>query len=372
MTGDGASLPPANGGAKSVRFGVIGCGNMGATADDRASLWAVAPYWLPLSHASAILATKSAQLAAVCDINETAVLEAARRYHVPAHYLDYRLMLRSERLDAVTIATRTPERKEIIEACVRHGVRAIYCEKPLSNTLEDADHLSQCLQEHGVFFVYGTRRRYMPLYQQVRKMVQAGQIGTLTSIVVRFGYGGVLWNHPHSVDIASFFADDAAVDYVQADLDLDPRDVRGRVVDADPMVRMGYIRFTNGVSAHIVASQSNDVELAGTEGIVTIRSDGVSAHWRSRLSGGSDLGWFLSDRIEPAPESSSGTVNSIEAVSWAVLEGTYPDYDINLAVRNQEVLFALVESHLKGGGKVQFPLPRRGLRITGRAGAVFA
>lgn len=328
----------------------------------------MAPWWLPLSHASAIVATKDAELTALCDVNEAAASAAMRRYQLASYYLDYRQMLEREQLQAVAIATRTPERKAIIEECVKNQIQAIYCEKPLCNTLEESDAIARLIEEHGIYFVYGTRRRYMPAYNYVREAVSAGEIGELATIVVRFGVGRLLWAHPHSVDIVSFFAGDVEVEYVQADLDFDPSCMSGSVVDADPVIRMGYVKFANGVTAHIVASDSWDVELSGTKGMVTIRSDGTAVHWRDRSPSGDDEGWLVSERVVPIDRTSAGTINSIGALVRAVKEGGNPGYDIRLAVRNQEVLFGFVYSHLEGGAKVHFPIERRGMRITGQSG----
>ena len=352
--------------APPVRFGVVGCGSIGATADDRARRWPVARWWLPLSHASAIAATDGAELAAVCDVDEAAARQAMQRYRLPTYYLDHRRMLADEPLQAITIATRTPDRGAIIDAGLQHRVQAIYCEKPLSNTLEEADRLAARLTERGVFFLYGTRRRFMPAYAQVRERLRAGALGALRTIVVRFGRGPLLWNHPHSVDIAAFFAGDAEVEWVQADLDLDPACVQGAVIDADPILRMGCIRFANGVTAHLVDSDSCDVELSGTEGLACIRNDGSSVQWRSRAPGDQQEGWLFAERVEPADHASTGTVNSMAALAQAVRTGRPPGYDVRLAVRNQEILFGFVWSHLQGGGKVRFPIERRGLTITGR------
>jgi predicted dehydrogenase len=355
-----------------VRFGLVGCGRIGAVADENVSRWVDAHLWLPYTHAAAISAAENAALVAVCDRDEIAAQRAASRFCVPAWYTDFRTMLERERLDALAVATRTAERLGIIEHGVAAGIRAIYCEKPLSNTLEDADHLRRLLEGKGVHFVYGTKRRFMPTYRQVKELVAAGEIGDLRNIVVRFGDGALFWNHPHSVDIAGFFADDSVPDYVQADLDLDPYQVRGSVIDADPRLRMGYIKFRSGVVAHILASDSYDVELSGTKGQVCVRSDGRAAHWRQRLAGTQDYGLLLSERIVPASEKTSGTVNGVQALACALLGGKNPDYDIELAVRNQEILFSFVSSHLSGGSRVSFPLERRGLTITGRSGELLA
>jgi predicted dehydrogenase len=308
-----------------------------------------------------------AELVSVCDVNEQAARQAKDRYQTATSYTDYRQMLERERLDAVAIATRTPQRAQILEDCARAGIRAVFCEKPLSNTLEEADRVSAALQASGTHFVYGARRRFMPAYLKAKAMIDAGEIGQLTTLVMKFGYGMLLWDHPHSIDIACFFAGDAPIRSVQADLELDPASVQGSVVDADPVVRLGYLAFDNGITAHIVSSDSFDVELCGTQGILAVRSDGWSVDVRRRAVDAGDDGWLM-ERVEVPVnfEEPSGTLRGIQQLLDAVLDGTPPSYTIQMAVRNQEALFGLLYSHLEGGRKISWPIERRGIRITGR------
>jgi predicted dehydrogenase len=344
---------------------------VGASSEDKVDGWAVADWWRPFTHAAGIAAVEDAELAAVCDVDEAAAAEAMKRYGAKARYTDYREMLAREALDVVAVATRTEHRVAIVEEAVRQGVRGVYCEKPLCNMLEEGDRLIALLEARGIAFVYGTRRRYMPAYRQAREAVHRGVVGELTTIVVRFGYGSLLWTHPHSVDIAAYFADDIDVAWVQADLDLDPAGVTDDVVDADPAVRMGCVRFVNGVTAHIVASDSLDVELSGRLGMMTVRSDGSSVRLRRRQSAADD-GWLLEDVAIDVPDRTSGTVNGIRALVAAIRDGKDPDYDVRRAVRSQEILFGWLESHRRGGARVELPLVRRNVRITGRRGALLA
>jgi predicted dehydrogenase len=330
--------------SEPLRFGLVGCGRIGATADERVKSWPMAGVWLPYSHAGAVVATPGAALVAVCDVDGTAARAAAALHGAPAAYTDAAEMLTRERLDVLCIATRTRERGPLIESALAHGVRALYCEKPLSNTLEDADRLAAAVREKGVCFVYGTKRRYMPVYHRVRERVRAGEIGELVSIVVKSGVAPLLWNHPHSVDIATFFAGDAPAESVQADLDLGESQIEGDTLDGDPPIRMAQIRFSGGVGATIVAADSGDVELHGRAGSLCVRADGAEVRVR-RPASGVDLGWLLDESAERVAED---------------------------AVRNQEILFAMAESELGGGRRVALPLPRRGLRITGRSGHLYA
>ena len=357
-----------------VKFGLIGCGHMGATADEKTARWAISHLWLPLAHASAIAAVDGAELVAVCVVREDAARATMERYGARACYTDYREMLALEPLDAVAIATRTPERKAVIEECVRHGVKALFCEKPLCRTLEDADALVALLLENGVAFVYGTRRRFMPVYNRVEREIAAGRIGVVQTIVVRFGRSPLLWTHPHTVDIASFFAGDAPLESVQADLELDPAACSASEVDADPLVRSATIRFANGIAAHLVSSESFDVEIAGSAGMVTIESDGAAVVWRTRLEPGRpayDPGHLLQHERVENTDTASGTVESIRALLAAVRGENPTLYPPELTVRNLEVLFAMVESHLGDGRRVRWPIARRGLKITGRIGELF-
>jgi predicted dehydrogenase len=354
-----------------ARFGLIGCGRIGATADDRVRVWPMAHLWLPYSHAAAIRATPRARLAAVCDVSLEAAREAARRHEVGAFYSSAEEMLARERLDAVAIATRTAERPALIRAALDAGVRGIYCDKPLATTLEETDELARSVAARGAYFVYGTKRRYMPGFRWLRGRVASGDLGTPVTVVVRLGRGALFWTHPHSVDIAGYVAGDVPVESVQADLDVDPAAIVGASVDADPVVRMASIRYVDGTVANIVAAGGQDVEAYGPSGMAAIRADGAWTEERT-LSGASDLGWLMTQRVTRDEAPSSGTVGGIGALTAAILEGRHPEYDVARAQANQEVLFAMVESHLAGGKRVAMPLERRGLRITGRTGSLLA
>jgi predicted dehydrogenase len=354
-----------------VRFGVVGCGRIGSTGDDRAREWPTAHLWLPYSHCSAITATAGAILAAVCDVDPAAVADALRRHGPGACYGDIDTMLSNESLDVLAIATRTRERGAVIRRALQAGVRALYCEKPLSNSLEDADALTDLIERRGVAFVYGTKRRFMPAFHDVRERIRAGEIGEVTTITVRFGSGSLLWSSPHAVDVAMFFANDAPIERVQADLSMDRTDLKGSVVDADPILQCATIHFDGGVRAILLAGEGYDVQIIGRDGIVTMDADGYRVRWRRPLRGG-DFGWLLDESIDPPAPTSSGTQQSIAGLVGSVRHGIHPGYDIRMALRNQEILFAMMESELAGGKAVRFPVQRRGLIITGRTGSLYA
>ena len=60
-------------------------------------------------------------------------------------YADYRQLLDALRPELVTVATRTPERADIIAAAVAAGARALHLEKPLCNSVAQLAHLEALL-----------------------------------------------------------------------------------------------------------------------------------------------------------------------------------------------------------------------------------
>ena len=333
---------------------------------------AIARYWLPYNHINAIQAAEGAILAAVCDVNESAAANAAQRSGLSTHYTDLNDMLRNEQLDAISIATRTRERLSIIEAAVAAGIKGIYCEKPVANSLEITDHIAEMIRDNNVHFIYGTRRRHMSAFRQAKSEIDAGNIGDLTGITVQFGRSMLFWTHPHSVDIASYFAGDTGIAYVQADLSLDPKSVDDQLIDADPIVEFGNIVFDNDIHARIVVGTSWDVELSGTEGSISVQGNGSAIRLRHLLPGVGDKGWFPAEKNIVVENRPTGATAGFTALVNALNDGRDSGYNVNLAVANQEVLFGFVYSHLQDGARIRLPLERRDLVITGRYGDLYA
>ncbi len=356
-----------------VRFALIGCGRMGTTADDVAARWNSADLWIPLSHASAIQASPGCTLVAVCDIDPGRANAAASRYGLAEGFsTNYREMLEATRPEAVCIATRTQERVKIIRACVDAGVRGIFCEKPLSHTLEEADEIHSLVSQAGIPFVFGTRRRFMPVYQRARRDFWSGMVGDPHSILLEFGLATLLWTHPHTVDLASFMANDMPLETVEARLDYPGESWSENTLDCDPHVLHATLTFQNHLTAHILRSGGLDVVLCGSKGKIIVASDGLRT--RVRLEddrpGRVDGGMFGRSLDIPTPKECSGTMQSMALLARAIrgdMSGLPP---ADCFLKNTEMLFGLAESGIRSGASVSIPLPRRGLRITGRIGAL--
>src|SRR4051812_40261813 len=97
------------------------------------------------------------QLIAVCDVDPGA-REALARAWGAAAYADGLELLARERLDAVVVATPPAAHREIAVAALERGL-AVYLEKPLARTLEDAQAIVEAAERTGAVCAVGYQWR---------------------------------------------------------------------------------------------------------------------------------------------------------------------------------------------------------------------
>jgi predicted dehydrogenase len=74
-------------------------------------------------------------------------------------------------------------------ASLEHGFDVI-CEKPMTNTLEEAEKLHKKVQESGLVFCLTHNYTGYPMVRQAKAMVEDGQLGTIRLIQVEYVQGG--------------------------------------------------------------------------------------------------------------------------------------------------------------------------------------
>ncbi len=80
--------------------------------------------------------------------------------------------------DAIVIAAATSAHAELIRASIARGLPT-FCEKPLSDDLEDTIAVAAEVEQIGVPFQLGFQRRFDPGYREARRKVETGELGTL-------------------------------------------------------------------------------------------------------------------------------------------------------------------------------------------------
>ena len=85
--------------------------------------------------------------------------QAGLRYGVPEErqYLHYREMIEHERPDIVSVATQPEQRAGIVIDVVERGIRAVYGEKAMAASLDEADAMVEAVERNGAVFNMGTK-----------------------------------------------------------------------------------------------------------------------------------------------------------------------------------------------------------------------
>src|SRR5690606_33038470 len=103
------------------------------------------------------------RLHAVMDLQPHITRAVADENGSPKAYQDFRDLVNDPELDAVVVTTPTKLHAEVVIAAAEAG-KAIFCEKPLSLDLEEAERMDQAVQKAGVFFQLGFMRRFDRAY----------------------------------------------------------------------------------------------------------------------------------------------------------------------------------------------------------------
>jgi len=150
--------PPAS---QRITIGQIGCGNRGRSV-------------------TKALVGNGAQMVAACDCYRDRRQQTAKQYGCKA-YADFRELLATDGIDAVLVAA--PEHWHAVicvEAC-RQG-KDVYCEKPLSYTIREAQAMLAAARRYERVVQVGTQQRSDPRFRFACELVRNGYIGRVKSV----------------------------------------------------------------------------------------------------------------------------------------------------------------------------------------------
>jgi hypothetical protein len=139
------------------------------------------------------------QVLAVCDVDRTrcsaaqeiveqtyAATRAKGSYRGCAAYNDFREALARSDIDAVVIATPDHWHSLIAIEAAKAG-KDIYCEKPVSLTIQEGRRVVQTVRRTGRVFQTGTQYRSIPTIRRICEFVRAGGLGRVKSVFTQWG-----------------------------------------------------------------------------------------------------------------------------------------------------------------------------------------
>ena len=154
---------------KKIRWGIVG------------------PGVIANKFARAIKNLDNAELSAVASRSIERGRAFAEKYEIDNVFGSYDEMARSPLVDAVYIATAHPFHKPCAEIFLNGG-KHVLCEKPLCVNANQAKKLKALAEKNNLFLMEAMWTRYLPAVKELSRIVNEGEIGTLTELSADFCY----------------------------------------------------------------------------------------------------------------------------------------------------------------------------------------
>lgn len=346
---------------KTYRAAIIGCSRMGAFIDNEVPDYQAIR--LPYSHAAGFYADERINLIACSDLRPTVMAQFGKCYDVPIdhHYTDYREMIEKEKPDIVSVATQPEQRAEIVIYAAEHGAKAIYAEKAMAASMDEASAMVEAVEHNNVFFNLGTNRRWHTGFDKMKEIIDSGELGQLRTLII-YSNGTLFNTASHNFDLIFRLNSEHKAEWVSAHLRNGNKTIDGDIVYEDP-IGQGMIQFENGVMAHALLSpRSSEWEAICERGTLTCWNNG----WQWKIRYQKQIpGWrtgLVNDKF-PQFERTSSTANLIKDIVQALDTGQPTRGGIRCAYASTELIFAFMESHLRDGIRIGLPLEGSRLRL---------
>lgn len=131
---------------------------------------------------------KNVEIVAVCDINEERANQVAEKYEAKV-YTDYKELLQSGEVDAVSVCTPNYLHAPISIAALEAGIHVL-CEKPMATSYEEADAMISAAEKNGKKLMIAHNQRFVKSHQKARQLIESGEVGKIYSFRSAFGHGG--------------------------------------------------------------------------------------------------------------------------------------------------------------------------------------
>ncbi|MDD1653042.1 MAG: Gfo/Idh/MocA family oxidoreductase [Methanomicrobiales archaeon] len=293
------------------RSAVVGLGNIGfklSLDTRRQSTW---------SHVDAYLRSGRTVLTGAVEINPATAAEFRALHPDIPVYPTLRDLFREQRIDIISIAVPTGLHFPVFREIAEYPVKAIFCEKPLSDSPAHSREMIRIAGERGMVLAVNYSRRWEYSYQKVRDMVRGGEIGSLRSVNAYYS-GRILAMGSHILDTVRMIAG------------VEPVAISARTaVDAPDPSLTGWMECRGDILVTFSATGKEEnlvfeLDLFGDRGRLTIGMNGKEITWGTFSESQRYSTYREAVReVLPIPEQKDRFVEAVRDIA-AVLDGERP------------------------------------------------
>ena len=275
-------------------------------------------------------------------------------------YASWRELLDGENLDIVSVATYAPQHAEITIECAQRGIRSVYCEKPVAQTMGDADAMLEACKASETLLAINHNRRFTPAFRTFRDRVAAGDLGELTSASVQWPNGRLGNVGTHMFDTVRMITG-RKVEAVSGTLDLSKKpDCRGD--DFTDPGGWGILRLEGGTMVTVDAADYATLPMCfrfnGTAGTATIDFDNITIDFADGTN---------EKLITQRDKTTAMDIAVKEIIQW--LDGDVPfSYPATEAVDTLETIVAFHASHNRNAAWTSLPLQEKERKVVVNSG----
>ena len=131
------------------------------------------------------LCSLEANLVAVADISPDVRTAFANAYDIAERYEDYGRMLESETLDAVVVAVPNALHADCAIGALDAGVNVL-CEKPLANTVENAERIAAAEARSDATVMVGFMRPFESHIAAAKEKIDRGELGDIYELDLEY------------------------------------------------------------------------------------------------------------------------------------------------------------------------------------------
>ena len=335
---------------------IIGCGRIASDFDDDPLMKKT--YGIS-THAGAYSDNPHIDLVAAADISEEKLNKFGQRWGVNSLYGNYKELLAKEDIDILSICTWNTTHLEILEEAVKYKVRAIFCEKPISNSIENADRMVTIAKEHHIPVFINHRRRWDDLYLRLRELIKQGELGNIQQVSCYYS-AGIANTCSHLFDVLRMLFGE--IESVCA--------FSKRATNKDDPDLDGYLVLEGGVTATLQSLDASqyilfEFDIYGTKGRIRVEDNGFNISYWEMKNSVESLGYkalFKEKnpiKIEPKAIMKNAVQNIVDCLS----SGAQPASSADDGLKSLEVICAFHASVMEGNKMIHLPLKQRNLTI---------